>query len=126
MEPADGRQGLEHLQRCSVCDLAKIFFTSKFSYVPFCNPTHKTETGTANRWGTTNSKPANRNTEQLGHIYYTLFCRCRALQRFLPATATRAIMWSQNHFTEPNRHTLDFFHPILLCRITYRATLEML
>jgi hypothetical protein len=23
----------------------------------FCNPTHLTETGTANRWGTTNSKP---------------------------------------------------------------------
>jgi hypothetical protein len=36
---------------------AKIFFTSKFSYLFICNPTHKTETGTANRWGTTNSKP---------------------------------------------------------------------
>jgi hypothetical protein len=35
----------------------KIFFASKFSYVLFCNPTHKTETGIANRWGTTNSKP---------------------------------------------------------------------
>jgi hypothetical protein len=23
----------------------------------FCNPTHKTETGTPNRWGTTNSEP---------------------------------------------------------------------
>jgi hypothetical protein len=32
----------------------------------------------------------------------------------------------QNHFPEPNRHTLDFLHPILLCRITYRAPLEML
>ncbi len=56
-----GRWGFvawEHLQRCSVCDLAKIFFTSKFSYVLFCNPTNKTETGTANRWGTTNSKPS--------------------------------------------------------------------
>jgi hypothetical protein len=47
---------LEHLHRCSVCDRGKIFFTSKFSYLIFCNPTHKTETGTANRWGTTNSK----------------------------------------------------------------------
>jgi hypothetical protein len=26
-------------------------FTFKFSYLLFCNPTHKTETGTANRWG---------------------------------------------------------------------------
>jgi hypothetical protein len=35
----------------------KIFFTSKFSYSLFCNPTHKTEAGTANRWGTTNGEP---------------------------------------------------------------------
>ncbi len=46
----------EHLQQNSVCDPVKIFFTSKFSYVLFCNPAHKTETGTTNRWGTTNSK----------------------------------------------------------------------
>jgi hypothetical protein len=32
----------------------------------------------------------------------------------------------QNHFPEPNQHTLDFLHPILLRRITYRAPLEML
>jgi hypothetical protein len=37
---------LEHLQWCSVCDPAKIFFASKFSYILFCNPTtHKTKTG---------------------------------------------------------------------------------
>jgi hypothetical protein len=39
------------IQRCSVYDPAKIFFTSKFSHVLFCNPTHKTEAGAANRWG---------------------------------------------------------------------------
>jgi hypothetical protein len=32
---------------CSVCDPAKIIFTSKFSYVLFCNATNKTETETA-------------------------------------------------------------------------------
>jgi len=37
--------------------LRKIFFTSKFSFVLFGNPTNKTETGVANRWGTTNNKP---------------------------------------------------------------------
>jgi hypothetical protein len=35
----------------------KIFVTSKFSYVLFYNPTHKTEIGTTNQWGITNSKP---------------------------------------------------------------------
>jgi hypothetical protein len=38
--------------------MQKIFFTSKFSYLPdFWNPTHNTETETANKWETTNSKP---------------------------------------------------------------------
>jgi hypothetical protein len=35
-----------------MCDLAKIFFTSKLSYLFFSNPAN-----TPNRWGTTNSKP---------------------------------------------------------------------
>jgi hypothetical protein len=69
-------------------------------------------------WETVSSK--------LDHIHYTLFCRCRALQRPQPAMATCAIMLSQNHFSESNRHMLRFVHPILLCRITYRAPLEML
>ncbi len=47
---------LKHHKWCSLCDLVQIFFTSKFSYVLFCNPTHKTEIGRANKWGTTNSK----------------------------------------------------------------------
>jgi len=36
----------------------KNVFTSKFSYLLFCNPTHNTETGTANRWATTYWEPA--------------------------------------------------------------------
>jgi hypothetical protein len=50
---------LDHLQPwCSVCDPTKIFFTSKFSYLlSFFNPTHKTESGIANRCEITNSKP---------------------------------------------------------------------
>jgi hypothetical protein len=41
----------------SICDPAKIFFRSKFSYSLFFNPTDESETGTANRWETTISKP---------------------------------------------------------------------
>jgi hypothetical protein len=62
----------------------KIFFTFKFSYLLFSNPTH--ETGTANRSGNTDTKPRGvtsqydgptRNTEQQsGQIYYTLLCVC--------------------------------------------------
>jgi hypothetical protein len=117
----------EHLQLYSICDPAKIYFTSKFSYVLFCNPTHKTETGTANRWGTTNSKPhgpiimiGQSETHQLDQIHYTHFCRCTVLLLCLSsATATCAIMRSQNHFPEPHQHMLDFLHLIWLCRITY-------
>jgi hypothetical protein len=48
---------LEQLQQRSVSVPAKIFLTSKFSYLLFSNPTHKTKSGTANRWETTNSNP---------------------------------------------------------------------
>jgi hypothetical protein len=118
---------LEHLQRCSVCDPAKIYFRSKLSYVLFCNPTHKNETWIANRWGTSNSKPpgpiimmgqSETLSYQLDHIYYTLFSRCTALLCLSPATATCTIKQTQNHFPETNRQTLDFLHPILLCWIT--------
>jgi hypothetical protein len=47
---------LEHLQQWSVCISAKTFLTSKFSYLLFSNPTHKTKTGTATRSETTNGK----------------------------------------------------------------------
>jgi hypothetical protein len=45
------------------------------------------------------------------------------------ATAPRtshAIMLSQNDFPESNRYRLGFFHPFVLCTITYWAPLEML
>jgi hypothetical protein len=41
---------LAHPHQCSVYDPAKIYLTSKFNYLLFCNPTHKIERGTANRW----------------------------------------------------------------------------
>jgi len=47
-------------------DPANIFFTSKFSYLLFYNPTHKTQIGTANTWGTTNNKPS-RPIIMMGH-----------------------------------------------------------
>jgi hypothetical protein len=56
----------ENLYQCSVCDLAKIFLTSKFSYSLFSNLTHKTKTGTANRSETTNSKPPGSKSLRLG------------------------------------------------------------
>ncbi len=61
----------------------KIFFTSKFSYLTFCNlTTHKTETGIENRWGTINSEPPGPiimigQSETLSRsqiIFITLFC----------------------------------------------------
>jgi hypothetical protein len=37
--------------------MQKYFSHPSFSYLLICNPTHKTETWTANKWGTTSSKP---------------------------------------------------------------------
>jgi hypothetical protein len=92
---------LEHLQRCSLCDPAKIFFTSKFSYLLFC--THKTETGRANRWGTSNSKPSGPiimmgQSESLGSTHFIL------LHSFLPVESIGAPLTSHcalRHYAQP-------------------------
>jgi hypothetical protein len=84
-----------HLKWCLVCDPVEKKFTSKFSYLLFCNPTHKTETGTGKCGGNTNSKPPGlinhydgpfkNNDPQAYRIYDTLFCRCTQLPRLLPS-----------------------------------------
>jgi hypothetical protein len=80
----------EHLLWCSVRDPTKIFFTSKFSYLVSCNPTCETETGTSNRWETTNSKPPGliimmdqseiQSNSQV--IFVTPFCMCTSHSSF--------------------------------------------
>jgi hypothetical protein len=91
---------LEHLQQCSVRP-AKILFTSKFNYLLFSKPFHKTKT--ANRWETTNNNPpgpiklSNQSTAR------------QALLCLLPALANCAKLLGHNHFAEPNWHVLTFF-----------------
>jgi hypothetical protein len=100
----------------------------------FATPAIKAETGTAYKWGTTNNnKPPGPGitmgqsetlSQQLDHIYYTLFsCRRTA---FTSHEQRAQLRRSENQFPELNRHMLDFLHPIVLCRITHRALLEML
>ncbi len=112
---------------------AKIFFTSKFSYVLFCNSTNKTETGTANRWGSNhldqslwwaNQKHWAAVRSQLLYSFSAgaQRCCCALYQPRQP----NPIMLSQNYFPESNRHMLNVIHPIVPCRITYWSPLEML
>jgi hypothetical protein len=106
-----------------------IFHIQVFLFI-FCNSSHDTETGTADMWETTNSKPLGpiimidqwetlRSSQIIfialffGGLYSTL------LLQLLAGTANCAIMLSQNHFPEPNWRVLTFLHPILLCMITY-------
>jgi len=87
--------------------------TSKFNYLLFCNPNCKTETGTANRWGSTNSKPSGRiimmgpirhTAQESYHIFYTLFALCTLVMCLFPAKANTARVLSQNHFLKQNWH----------------------
>jgi hypothetical protein len=126
---------LEHPHRCSICYPAKIFLTSKFSYLHFCNPTDKTELGIANRWETTNSKPRGPimmiGQSKIGNsnrsIFITLLSsRCTPLLRYLPASGNSAQMQEKNQFLELNLHMLIFLHPILMCSVTYWALVGML
>ncbi len=100
------------------CDPAKIFLTSKFSYLLFSNSTHKTKTETAHRSGRililTNhlDRPLWFANQKQGptvlwsyHIYKALLC-------LLPASASCEKMLSWNHFAEPNQHVLTFLRTI--------------
>ncbi len=99
-----------------------------FSYLPFSNLTHQTETEIANRWETTNSNPHGpiimiRESEtgrKSQIIFMTLFFWnvLGTLQCFVPATAKYADMQIQNHFSQANQPVLTFPHPILICRLT--------
>jgi len=107
---------LEHLQRCEVCGPAKYIFTCKFSYLFFCNPTHKTETGTANRWETTNSKPPGQiimmgqsETLSSSQIITLLLFSAGGLLTSHHKVYNYA---EPNYFPDPNRHVLTFLHPI--------------
>jgi len=126
---------VEHLQWCSICDLSKIILTSKFSYLIFPNFTHKTKTGTANMWETTNNKlPGSiimigqSETGSSSQItFITLFSnRYTALLCLLLVSANCAKMLGENHFAKPNLYVLTFLHPILICRVTYQALVELL
>jgi len=48
---------LKQLKGGLVFEAAKVFITSKFRFFFFPNPTHKTETGTANKRKTIKSNP---------------------------------------------------------------------
>ncbi len=53
-----GYVSLEQFHWCLVCDLIKIFLTSKICLpLFFSTPTHKTKIWTTNKWETTNSNP---------------------------------------------------------------------
>jgi hypothetical protein len=117
----------QHLQQCSVCVLGEILFTSKFSYLLFCNSALKTETTT--RCRTTNSKQLGpiimiTTDQQSNHMFF--FAGAKRWCAFYQPMADWSIMLSQNHFPEPKRHILTFLHSILLCRIANSAQLEML
>jgi len=103
-----------HLQWCSVCDPAKVFLTSKFSYLLFSNPAHQTKTGTANRWRlliATHLDQSNYLANQQQDLDFAV-------------SFTSLSILGQNNFAEPNWHVLNFLHPI--CRATYWAPVELL
>jgi len=120
----------EHPQWCSVCDPAKIFPASKFSYLVFRNPTPMSETETANRWETTNSKPAGPIimigqsetwTSSQTIFIYSLLWQVHVFD--VPSTSQsklciyagpKPFCWAKPAFLTP-------LHRALLCRVTHRT-----
>ncbi len=103
--------------RVSPC---KKIVTSKFSCLHFSNPTHKTETGTANSWETPNQTTWTDDFQK-----HWAAVRSYLLHSFLQVhndaahfTSHRELFKSKEPkpFPELNWHVFTFFHLILLCR----------
>ncbi len=116
---------------------AKIFLTSKFSYLLFfCNPvTLPIQVKLRLQIAGSSSKPSgpsimkrHSKTGKISQvIFITLFfSRWAALLYLLPASANCAHMLGQNHFAQPNGHVWLFFVKFLILRATYWALLGML
>jgi hypothetical protein len=106
-----------------VCESAKIFLTSKISYLLFSNPTHETKLGLQiggrllyqTTWTNHYDWPIRNRDQQPQHIYYTLLWQL--LLGFAgPFTSLSKLCKNagQNYFAEPNYHVLIFLHPILI------------
>jgi len=116
---------LEGLQLCSVCNLAKIFFTSKFSYFFFYNPIIKLKLGQQ-----IGGKPLIAN--HLDHSVWWanqkhwVAVKSYFLHSFLHVHKVSAHFTSHREFcnyVEPNQHVLTVLDPILLCKIIHRDAL---
>jgi hypothetical protein len=96
----------------------QIFFTSKFSYLLFFNPTHKTETGTANRRGTINSeqpgpiiydRPITNTEQQVRSYLLHFFLQVHiVIVPFTQPWQSCAMVLSQNKFSSAKRACFDF------------------
>ncbi len=100
---------IEHLQWYSVCDPAKIFLTSKFSCLVFCNTTNKIEIGTSNRCGNhlheslwwANQKYWAAVISYLLHSFLEVHKRFSAIHQ---APQNVQLYWAKTSIPEPNQH----------------------
>ncbi len=90
-----------HLHQCSVSHPTKIFLTSKFSYLLFLNPTHKTKTETANMWENTNSNLIDQSNYLANHSGVTL-CWSAFYQPLHPVQKSWAKLIIQFDFSSSN------------------------
>jgi hypothetical protein len=107
----------EHLQRCWVCDPAKIFLTSKFSLYSFSATPHiKFKLGPqiggglliANHLDQSVWWANRRHWAAVRSYYYSLFCRCIALLRLLPAFCVQLCRAKTNFLSQTGMFWLFF------------------
>ncbi len=116
----------------TVCDPVQIFFAYKFSYVLFCNSTNKT--GQQVGGGLLIANHLDESLWSTNQKYWAAVRSCLVHSFVQVHSAAAPFTSHRNHskYAEPKPFCwakpahLDLFHPILLCKITYRAPLEML
>jgi hypothetical protein len=104
-EPSLFSTYFKHLQQCSLCDLAKIFFASKFSYLLLFSPTPKLRQQIGG--GSTNSKPPGPIIV-MGQSETLISSQIKLITLFSPSGQRWCAFHQPRRFSnyaEPNWHT---------------------
>ncbi len=127
LHTSSGRHSKRIFNGAQYMTLQKYFFTFNFSYLLFSNHTHQIKIGTTNSWKTLVTKhldqslwlPNPKQGEYLDYIYYITLSY--VFEFFVPFTNFNQLYnnLGAKPFFKARPTRFDFFHPILICRVTY-------
>ncbi len=110
---------LEQLHLCSICDIAKVYFTSKISYLLF--PNLSPQTGSAKASETTNNnltEPIKPYSQSIAGVQF-----CFAFRQPQDLCAE---MLCPHYFAQPNRQSFEYYSSFNSAPVELLLPIELL